>query len=270
MPTRRWDVTVVERVGGTDPSAHLAALTAAARAHPGQVITLTGAAGRELARAVDGPPASVADAPAWRIETGPAGTGPTGSHAIRRVALLDRDGTVIEDRHYLADPAGVSLLPGAVAGLRALRVQGVLPVILTNQSGVGRGTIGPDQLQAIHRRLEQRLAEDGITLGGIFSCPHRPEDGCQCRKPAPGLAHRAAAELEFAVADAVVVGDKGSDLELGHRLGVPAILVRTGEGMETLRSGAVTADYLVDDLVGAAGLLSHPAGLPVPVRADPG
>jgi len=252
---------LVDPVAGA-PTVHRAALEAAALAHPGAVVAIIAAGGVELARAVYGPAAAVADPPAWRLETPVP--------APRRVALLDRDGTVIEDRHYLADPAGVTLLPGAVAGLRSLVQHGVLPVILTNQSGIGRGLVRPEQLEAIHRRLEEVLAEAGIILGGIFSCPHLPEAGCACRKPSAGLARRAAAELGFEIADAVVVGDKSSDLELGHRLGIPAVLVGTGAGMDTLRSRAVAADYLVDDLTSLAALLVHPAGLPVPVPAARG
>ena len=198
----------------------------------------------------------------WRLDVGVP--------APRRVALLDRDGTVIEDRHYLADASGVSLLPGALEGLRALSAAGIMLVILTNQSGVARGRITPAQLDAVHDRLHALLSAGGVTLAGIFSCPHAPGEGCACRKPADGLSRQAAGQLGFRLTESVVVGDKPSDLELGHRLGVPAILVGTGAGPATLQSGAAGADYLVDDLSGLAGLLTHPAGLPVPVRVDGG
>lgn len=241
-------------------TSHLAALVAAARAHPGAVVALISGS-EEVARAVDGPPASVRHPPGWRIDVGPSN---------RRVALLDRDGTLIEDRPYLADPDQVRLLPGVLEGMRALSAHGVRAAVLTNQSGVARGLIGEAQLAAVHERLIALLDDGGAPLEGIFSCPHAPEAGCKCRKPAVGLAHQAAQALGLELSESVVVGDKGSDLELGHRLGVPAILVSTGEGPATLATGTPVADYLVDDLVALAGLLAHPAGLPVPapVRAN--
>jgi len=218
------------------------------------------AGGVEMARAVVGTP--TAGPPAWRLEFVP--------RASRRVVLLDRDGTIIEDRHYLADPQGVTLLPGAMEGLRALSAAGIRAAVLTNQSGVARGRITAAQLAAVHQRLGAVLEAGGVRLAGIFSCPHAPDAGCGCRKPAEGLARQAAETLGFALSEAAVVGDKASDLELGHRLGVPAILVRTGEGLATLQSGAASADYLVDDLTEVARLLTHPAGLPVPARVHPG
>lgn len=255
-------VTVVPGAPGHQASLHQAALVAAARAHRGTVVSLVGADGAELARAVDGPGTAIVDPPGWRLVMG----APT----PRRVALLDRDGTVIEDRHYLSEPEGVSFLPGAVEGLRALAVAGIGMVILTNQSGVARGLITASQLASVHDRLVTLLAAERIALGGIFACPHAPDAACPCRKPADGLARDAAGRLGFRLEESVVVGDKPTDLELGHRLGVPAILVGTGEGLSTLQSGAVGADYWIDDLSGLPGLLTHSAGLPVPVRAGDG
>jgi D-glycero-D-manno-heptose 1,7-bisphosphate phosphatase len=261
MGTVTGGVTLVEHQVAGAPEVHRPALEAAAMAHTGHVVALT-AGGVELARAVVGSPSAPAGPPAWRLEFSP--------RASRRMVLLDRDGTLIEDRHYLADPQGVRLLPGALEGLRALSAAGIRAAVLTNQSGVARGRITPAQLAAVHDRLSALLGAGGVSLAGIFSCLHAPDAGCACRKPAEGLARQAADALGFALPEAVVVGDKASDLELGHRLGVPAILVRTGEGPATLQSGVVSADYLVDDLTGVARLLTHPAGLPVPARVHAG
>ncbi len=111
------------------------------------------------------------------------------------MALLDRDGTVIEDRGYLRDPEEVALLPGAVAGLRLLAEHHILPVLVTNQSGIARGLISPLDLSRVNARLEHILSVEGVRLAGVFSCPHSPEDGCGCRKPEPGLAEAAGASL---------------------------------------------------------------------------
>ncbi len=261
MGTEAGGVTLVEHQMAGAPELHRPALEAAAQAHPGLVVALT-SGGVEMARAVAGSPPVPSGPPAWRLEFVP--------RACRRMVLLDRDGTLIEDRHYLADPQGVTLLPGAMEGLRTMSAAGIRAVVLTNQSGVARGWITPAQLAAVHHRLTALLEAGGVRLAGIFSCPHGPDAGCACRKPAEGLARQAADALGFALPEAVVVGDKASDLELGHRLGVPAILVRTGEGLATLQSGAAAADYLVDDLAGVARLLTHPAGLPVPARVHTG
>src|SRR5205814_2994218 len=124
----------------------------------------------------------------------------------------------------------VELLPGVVAGLRALRDLDLGLVVLTNQSGIGRGYFSGDQLDAVHARLCELLAQGGVTLDGIFICPHRPEDACACRKPAPGLADQAAAALGFDPRTTFVVGDKHCDIDLGRRLAATTFLVRTAYG----------------------------------------
>jgi D-glycero-D-manno-heptose 1,7-bisphosphate phosphatase len=179
-------------------------------------------------------------------------------------ALLDRDGTIIEDRDYLADPEGVSLLPGAVAGLQSFAAHGVRLVVLTNQSGVGSGRISLAQLDMVHDRLRDLLAREGVTLDGIYSCIHPSDAGCACRKPAVGLVQQAVAELGFRLDQAVVAGDKPADLALARGLGVPAFLVATGSGLTTLTERTIQADYVVDGLDELARICLHPAGLAVP------
>jgi D-glycero-D-manno-heptose 1,7-bisphosphate phosphatase len=180
----------------------------------------------------------------------------------RAAVLLDRDGTLIVDRDYLSDPAGVELLPGAAAGLRKLRDLGLALVVVTNQSGIGRGLFDEAALAAVHDRLTTLLAAEGVRLDGIYHCPHAPADDCACRKPRTELALRAARDLGLDLARAFVVGDKRADVELGRALGVPGILVRTGYGEREL-AGGVTADAVAGDLEGAAqiieGLLSSGA-----------
>jgi histidinol-phosphate phosphatase family protein len=172
----------------------------------------------------------------------------------RRFVLLDRDGTLIEERHYLSDPGGVVLTAGAGQALRRLVGRGLGLVVVTNQSAVGRGFFDFARLDAIHEALANRLAEEGIALDGVFACPHRPEDDCACRKPRTALVERASAELAFDPAEAFVVGDKASDLELGRRLGARTILVRTGYGRETEAAGG-SPDHVADDLRGAADFI---------------
>lgn len=181
----------------------------------------------------------------------------------RRFVLLDRDGTLIVEKHYLADPDQVELIEGAAEGLRRLAARGLGLVIVTNQSGIGRGYFDAAKLAEIHERLLRELRAEGVVLDGIFLCPHHPDERCGCRKPATGLALQAAAELGFDPTRAFVVGDMASDVALGGALGATTLLVRTGHGAETLARGEARPDHVVADLREAAqrieSLLTEPA-----------
>ena len=171
---------------------------------------------------------------------------------IDRIAIvfLDRDGTLNHDEGYLADPQQLVLFPGAADAVAALNAAGVKAVLITNQSGVGRGVIAPAALDRIHARLRALLAERGARLDGIYACLHRPEDGCACRKPETALALRAAHDLGVDAARSVMIGDKAADIEMGRRLGGLSILVRTGYGAQTevdLDEGS-RPDYIARDL----------------------
>jgi D-sedoheptulose 7-phosphate isomerase len=190
----------------------------------------------------------------------PAGE-PTGG-AERRFVVLDRDGTLIVERHYLADPALVELYPGTAAGLRHLRELGLGLLVITNQSAIGRGMLDEARLEAIHGRLRELLAREGVRLDGIYHCPHVPEAGCACRKPLPGLLDRAARDLGFDPRAAFVIGDKRCDLDLGRAVGATALLVRTGYGAETARelagdTGDAAPNPIVDDLREAARVIER-------------
>lgn len=133
--------------------------------------------------------------------------------------LLDRDDTLLDDPGYLSDPDLVEFLPGALEGLEAFSQAGWPLVLVTNQSGIGRGYFGLDELRLVHARLEKLLGERSVKLAGIYLCPHSPEDGCACRKPGVELAERAASDLQLNLADCVMVGDKESDLQMGRNIG---------------------------------------------------
>lgn len=166
----------------------------------------------------------------------------------RGLVVLDRDGTLIAERHYLADPTGVELLPGAVEGLRALQQHGYTLAVVTNQSGIGRGYFDTAALHAVHDELRAQLEGEGIAIAGIWHCPHHPDDGCSCRKPAPGLLHEVLDRLGFAPAQCLVVGDKECDIELGRAVGARTALVRTGYGAATERSTGCRPDLVVAGL----------------------
>jgi D-glycero-D-manno-heptose 1,7-bisphosphate phosphatase len=173
----------------------------------------------------------------------------------KRFVLLDRDGTVNVDRGYLSDPEQLELIRGAGSALARLREQGLGLIIVSNQSGIGRGLLDEVELERIHARLAELLAKDGTALDGIYCCPHLPTDRCVCRKPETALVARAAAEHGFDPAESFVVGDKACDIELGQRVGATTILVRTGYGEEAAADSSVEADHIVADLPEAADLI---------------
>lgn len=178
--------------------------------------------------------------------------------APRRFVLVDRDGTIIFDKHYLADPDGVELIPGAAEGLRNLRALGFGIVVVTNQSGIGRGYFTAEDQDRVHARMCELLAAEGVTVDGIYTCPHAPEQDCTCRKPLPGLAEQAMAEHGFDPKAAFVIGDKKADIDLGKAIGAISILVRTGKGAaEEAKGKASAADHIVDDLRAAAGIIAR-------------
>ncbi len=170
----------------------------------------------------------------------------------RRYVLLDRDGTINVEKHYLSDPNLLELYPGAGTAMRALRDHGFGLAIVTNQSGIARGKITLAQLDQIHTKLVAMLAEDGVTIDGIYFCPHGPDENCACRKPLPGMIEQAARELDFDPAKAFMIGDKGIDIELGRGVGATTVLVRTGYGAETEREHRADPDFIADDLPAAA------------------
>lgn len=174
-----------------------------------------------------------------------------------RFVVLDRDGTIIIERHYLADPERVELIPRVASGLRQLSAMGLGLVVVTNQSGVGRGLFDTTRLALIHRRLCELLAAEGIHLDGIYFCPHTPEDDCVCRKPRTGLLERAAKELDFDPGATFVIGDKPCDIELGQRVGATTFLVRTGYGAEVAADSTVSLDYVVDGVWEAAQVIER-------------
>jgi D-glycero-D-manno-heptose 1,7-bisphosphate phosphatase len=185
-----------------------------------------------------------------------------GANAVtRRFALIDRDGTINEERHHLATADEVALIPGSADALVRLRDDlGMGIVVVTNQAEVGRGNLDMSDLDRIHDRLRALLAEHGASVDAIEVCPHAPEEGCDCRKPQPGMALRAAGRLGFDPAEAVVVGDHAADLGMGRAIGATTILVRTGHGADAESDAGDLADHVADDLDGAVAIIAALVG----------
>jgi histidinol-phosphate phosphatase family protein len=142
----------------------------------------------------------------------------------RPAVFLDRDGTLIEDKGFLSEPSGVAVLPTVVDALRLLHGAGYAIVVVSNQSGIARGYFDDAAVRAVNGEIARRLGADGVAIDGWYWCSHY-DDGCACRKPAPGMVERAVAELDLALDGGAVVGDRGSDVALGHAVGLPGILV---------------------------------------------
>jgi len=151
---------------------------------------------------------------------------------LRRAAFLDRDGTLIVERHYLSDPGGVELIPGVVEALGRLRESGHALVVVTNQSGLARGLITPEEYERVTARFIELLGAGGIELDGIYHCPHHPDHSgpCRCRKPGTELFEIAAGELGLDLARSLYVGDRIRDLVAALEFGGRGYLVRTGYG----------------------------------------
>ncbi len=188
--------------------------------------------------------------------------------ARRPAAFLDRDGTIMVEREFLADPAGVELIPGAVDGLRALRHAGFALVLVTNQSGIARGLFRLEDFRAVQGRLEALLAADGVHLAGVYLCPHHPDFGlpCECRKPGPGLYRQAERELRLDLAHSLYIGDRLSDVDAAATLGGTGILVRSGYGRaaEATLVGRAAAGTAAPIVLDSLAELAAWRGLAVP------
>jgi D-glycero-D-manno-heptose 1,7-bisphosphate phosphatase len=156
--------------------------------------------------------------------------------------FVDRDGTLIVNKHYLADPGQVELIDGSVEALRLARQQGYKIIIVSNQSGVARGYHGYEDVERVNARVVELLAHQGLGVDAIYFCPHHERKGrvpeysvpCGCRKPAPGMAETAALEHGLDLRRSVVVGDSLADYNLGRVIGARSVLVRTGYGASVI------------------------------------
>jgi histidinol-phosphate phosphatase family protein len=174
---------------------------------------------------------------------------------MRRPAVfLDRDGTSLVEKEYLADPADAELERGAAAGLCRLQNAGYALVVVSNQSGIARGLYGSAEYEAVDARMRELLAAHGVRIDASYHCPHHPDftGPCDCRKPAPGMFERAIRELGLDASRSWLVGDRLRDLEAAVALGAAGrVLVLTGYGGEEAAAAPVNV-VVADDLDVAA------------------
>lgn len=170
--------------------------------------------------------------------------------------FLDRDGTLNEDTGYLRSAAELRLLPGVATSLARLKAAGARLVVVTNQSGVGRGFLSLKDLEALHARLQGLLEADDAALDAIYFCPHHPDDGCRCRKPARGMVDRAVAELQVDLRRSYLIGDHARDIQLAHVVGARSVLLVPGpidEAVkEQLRAERAMPDFIARTISEAA------------------
>jgi histidinol-phosphate phosphatase family protein len=168
---------------------------------------------------------------------------------MSRAVFCDRDGTLIEDPGYPKDPDDVRLVDGAVEALAALRGAGFALVVVSNQSGIGRGIVSPEEAASVHERFVAELAAHGVELDDARYCPHAPDERCPCRKPSPGLLRDSARELGVDLGSSFMVGDKPSDVEAGRRAGCRTVLLgpaAAGEADFVAAGWPEAAAYVLD------------------------
>jgi D-glycero-D-manno-heptose 1,7-bisphosphate phosphatase len=170
--------------------------------------------------------------------------------ALSAAVFVDRDGTIIEDRDYCSDPKDVKIFHGATETLRRLKSKGFKLIIITNQSGIGRGLFTLEQYRAVEAEVLQQLG-DGLIDASYF-CPDAPGQRCNCRKPAIGMIVAAAREHQLSPSRSFLIGDKETDVECGHNAGMRAIRIKTGPHRDT---GDSKADWIAEDLSAAAQII---------------
>ena len=170
--------------------------------------------------------------------------------ALSPAVFIDRDGTIIEDTDYCSHPRDVRIFPGVVDALRRLRSRGFKLIIITNQSGIGRGLFTLDQYRAVEAEVLRQLGED--LIDATYYCPDAPGQHSNCRKPAPGMIVNAMRDHPIDVSRSFLIGDKEIDVECAHNAGVRAIRVRTGIQRDVIGS---KAEWVADDVPAAVQLI---------------
>ncbi|OGS20883.1 MAG: hypothetical protein A2252_00610 [Elusimicrobia bacterium RIFOXYA2_FULL_39_19] len=170
---------------------------------------------------------------------------------MKNIAVfLDRDGTIIEDKHYLNDPEGLEFIEGAIPALKMLQRGGYKLIVVTNQSGIAKKMVTVEQMNAIHDKLVGVLSLNGIKIDDIHYCPHHPQDNCHCRKPNIGMALKASKKSGIDLTNSFCIGDKISDVLFAGKFGGKGILVLTGHGKNEKQEPV--PDYVAKDLYDAA------------------
>ena len=169
-----------------------------------------------------------------------------------KLIILDRDGVINQDSdEYIKSPAEWIPLPGSLAAIARLNAAGYVVTVATNQSGIGRGYYDFDTLDEIHEKMHELLAKEGGHIDDLTYCPHLPDLGCQCRKPAPGMLDRMVQRFDALSRATFMIGDTLSDYQAAMAAGVNFVLLRSGKGLRTLEQGQLPDDVPVFDNLAA-------------------
>jgi D-glycero-D-manno-heptose 1,7-bisphosphate phosphatase len=175
-----------------------------------------------------------------------------------RAIFMDRDGTVSEEVGYMYHSGLYKVFPWTGPAIRKINQHGLKAVLITNQSGVGRGYFDEGSVREVHDILRTELAAHEAKLDAVYVCIHHPEAGCDCRKPSPGMLLQAQRELEIDLAQSFVIGDRYLDIEAAHRVGAKGVLVLTGNGRdERMKYTANTdqPDFIAENLMDAVNAI---------------
>jgi D-glycero-D-manno-heptose 1,7-bisphosphate phosphatase len=177
---------------------------------------------------------------------------------LKKVVFLDRDGTInVDSADYIKSRSEFEFIPGSIQAIRDLTHNGYTVIIITNQSALARKLVSPEELDAMHAMMCCEVASAGGDITDIFFCPHLPDDGCECRKPAPGLIDQASQKYDIELADSIMVGDSAKDIACGRNAGCgKTVLVKSGLGRDVekeLMKKSIAADFVAQNLREAAG-----------------
>lgn len=168
--------------------------------------------------------------------------------------FMDRDGTVSEEVGYMYNAGLFQPFPWTGQAIRKINESGMKAILVTNQSGLGRGYFTEDTLSAVHSVLKAELSRSEAHLDAIYYCPHLPDAGCECRKPSPGMLMKAAREFDINLKESYVIGDRYLDIRMAHSVGAHGILVLTGDGgseLEKRKNEVVQPDWVSPNLLTA-------------------
>ncbi len=170
--------------------------------------------------------------------------------------FFDRDGVIIEDKDYQIEVDEIELFDDTIEALKTLDRR-YLKIVVSNQSGIGRGYFSADDVVEFNRYLADLLKKDGIRIDGWYFCPHVPEDNCDCRKPGTGMITNAADDHFIDLINSWIIGDKYSDIMAGRASGIKTILIKTGCGGEDGAHSDVSPDYRADNLLMAIEMINR-------------
>jgi len=174
--------------------------------------------------------------------------------SLQKVIFLDRDGTIIKEKNFIQSPQQLEFFSGSIQAIKILKNLGYKIIVVSNQSGVGRGILTEEMVKKVNHFFMRKLVEKDAPVDALYYCPHHPDQNCDCRKPETGMLKKAAQEHKLNLRDAVVIGDKISDVRLGKNIGAKTILVLTGYGkseVSKIKEEKDKPDFVAKNLLSA-------------------